>query len=114
MLLSEVERECAELASALRRERGEREKGEAAARERGEAERKEVLASLDRDRDVMGRRLAEEHDQRRIEQMEMQVRHGKRVLLLFISCSCCRKVVLGRGGRRQGGPKMKRRRFCPL
>ena len=62
MLLSEVERECAELASALRRERGEREKGEAAARERGEAERKEVLASMDRDRDVMGRRLAEEHD----------------------------------------------------
>ncbi len=90
MLSSEVERECAELASALRRERGEREKGEAAARERGEAERKEVLAAMDRDRDVMGRRLAEEHDQRRIEQMEMQVRHGKKgCFCFFISFSCC-------------------------
>ena len=29
---------------------------------------------MDRDRDTLGRRLAEEHDQRRIEQLEVQQR----------------------------------------
>ncbi len=44
-------------------------------RERIENEKKELQIMVDRDRDCMGKKFAEEHDQRRIEQMEMTVSH---------------------------------------
>ena len=43
-------------------------------KERIDNERKELQISIDKDRDNVTRRLAEEHDMRRIEQMEMQQR----------------------------------------
>ena len=43
-------------------------------KERIDNERKELQISIDKDRDNVTRRLGEEHDMRRIEQMEMQQR----------------------------------------
>ncbi len=77
MLMQELERECQELEAALRREKLEREKGEALTRERMENEKKELQLSVDRDRDCFARKMAEEHDQRRLEHMEMQVSYEK-------------------------------------
>ncbi len=73
LMMQELERECSELEAAIRRERLEREKGEALTRERIENEKKELQLSVDRDRDNFSRKMAEEHDQRRLEHMEMQV-----------------------------------------
>merc|ERR1712141_55419 len=43
-------------------------------KDRIDNERKEIQISVDKDRENMTRRLAEEHDMRRLEQMEMQQR----------------------------------------
>ena len=59
---------------AIKKERADREKDNSFIKERIDNERKEIQISVDKDRENMTRRLAEEHDMRRLEQMEMQQR----------------------------------------
>ena len=74
MLLKHLEKECNDLMGALKKERSDRERDSNVIKERIDNERKELQISIDKDRDNVGRRLAEEHDMRRLEQMEMQQR----------------------------------------
>ena len=69
-----MEKECNDLLGVLKREKGERERDSNLIKERIDNERKELQISIDKDRENVGRRLAEEHDMRRLEQMEMQQR----------------------------------------
>jgi len=55
-------------------EKTERERDVGVVKERIENEKKELQICIDKDRDNFNRKMNEEHDQRRIEQMEMQQR----------------------------------------
>merc|ERR1719495_2655254 len=72
--MKHLEKESNELMNAVKKEKAEREKQDDMIKDRIDNERKELQISIDKDRDNVTRRLAEEHDMRRIEQMEMQQR----------------------------------------
>ena len=59
------------------KERNEREKDIENVKRRVDEEKDELKQLIDRDRDNMTRKMNEEHDQRRIEQLEMTQRLGE-------------------------------------
>merc|ERR1719331_2470003 len=58
----------------VKREKGDRERDVEVIKRRIEDEKEELTQTINRDRDNMTKRLGEEHDQRRIEQMEVTQR----------------------------------------
>ena len=74
MMAKQLEKEANDLLAAVKKERSEREKADDMIKTQIDNERKELQISIDKDRENVTRRLAEEHDMRRIEQMEMQQR----------------------------------------
>ena len=73
-LARQLEKDTADLLGLLKREKTERERDVGVVKERIENEKKELQICIDKDRDNFNRKMNEEHDQRRIEQMEMQQR----------------------------------------
>merc|ERR1719244_1073848 len=73
-LQDQVDGNTRDLMEIIKKEKAERERDVASAKRLMEDEKKELQLSIDRDRDNLSKRLSEEHDQRRIEQMEVQQR----------------------------------------
>ena len=71
MVLKQLEKDSNEIMGLIKKERTDRERDGNTLKERIDNERKEMQILIDKDRDDTNRKLKEEHDQRRIEQMEL-------------------------------------------
>ena len=71
MVLKQLEKDSNEIMGLIKKERSDRERDGNTLKERIDNERKEMQILIDKDRDDTNRKLKEEHDQRRIEQMEL-------------------------------------------
>jgi hypothetical protein len=71
MVLKQLEKDSTDIMSLIKKEKSERERDGNQCRDRIDNERKEMQILIDKDRDDTNRKLKDEHDQRRIEQMEL-------------------------------------------
>lgn len=74
LLRDQVDGNTRDLMDIIKKEKGERERDHESLKRKIDDEKQELQLSIDRDRDNMSKKLNEEHDQRRIEQMEVQQR----------------------------------------
>ena len=77
-----------DLLDVIKKEKSEREREIEHVKKRVDDEKEELKLTINRDRDNMTKKMNEEHDQRRIEQLEMTQRLGKISFQIeFIICS---------------------------
>ena len=82
-----------DILDVIKKEKSEREREIEHVKKRVDDEKEELKLTINRDRDNLTKKMNEEHDQRRIEQLEMTQRLGKlsfekgNYLCLFICCS---------------------------
>ena len=82
-----------DILDVIKKEKSEREREIEHVKKRVDDEKEELKLTINRDRDNLTKKMNEEHDQRRIEQLEMTQRLGKlsfekgNYLRLFICCS---------------------------
>ena len=74
MLQSQLEGSTMDLMDIVKKEKVERERAVETVKRRIEDEKQELQETIDRDRNNMTKKMNEEHDQRRIEQLEVQQR----------------------------------------
>jgi len=74
ILQSQIEGTATDLMDCIKKEKVERERGIETTKRRIDEEKQELQQTMDRDRDNMNKKMIEEHDQRRLEQMEVQQR----------------------------------------
>merc|ERR1711953_820766 len=73
-LQDQMDGNAKDLLDVVKREKGDRERDVEVVKRRIEDEKAELQQTINRDRDNMTKKLGEEHDQRRIEQMEVTQR----------------------------------------
>ena len=66
-----------DILDVIKKEKSERERELEHVKKRVDDEKEELKLTINRDRDNMTKKMNEEHDQRRIEQLEMTQRLGK-------------------------------------
>ena len=66
-----------DILDVIKKEKSEREREVEHVKKRVDDEKEELKLTINRDRDNMTKKMNEEHDQRRIEQLEMTQRLGK-------------------------------------
>ena len=77
-----------DLLDVIKKEKSEREREIEHVKKRVDDEKEELKLTINRDRDNMTKKMNEEHDQRRIEQLEMTQRLGRISFQIeFIICS---------------------------
>jgi len=74
ILQSQIEGNSTDLMDCIKKEKVERERAIETTKRRIDEEKHELQQTIDRDRDNMNKKMIEEHDQRRLEQMEVQQR----------------------------------------
>jgi len=74
ILQSQIEGTATDLMDCIKKEKVDRERAVETAKRRIEEEKQELQQTMDRDRNNMNKKMTEEHDQRRLEQMEVQQR----------------------------------------
>ena len=80
-----------DLLDVIKKEKSEREREVEHVKKRVDDEKEELKLTINRDRDNMTKKMNEEHDQRRIEQLEMTQRLGKisfQIIIKFINFLC--------------------------
>ena len=71
MVMKQLEKDSNDIMGLIKKERSDREREGNLLKGRIDDERKEMQILIDKDRDETNRKLKEEHDERRIEQMEL-------------------------------------------
>jgi len=74
ILQNQIEGNSTDLMDCIKKEKVERERAIETTKRRIDEEKHELQQTIDRDRDNMNKKMIEEHDQRRLEQMEVQQR----------------------------------------
>merc|ERR1712106_554940 len=74
IMQGQIEGTATDLMDCLKKEKVDRERATETVKRRIEEEKQELQLNMDRDRDNMNKKMIEEHDQRRLEQMEVQQR----------------------------------------
>ena len=74
ILQNQIEGNSTDLMDCIKKEKVERERAIETTKRRIDEEKQELQQTIDRDRDNMNKKMIEEHDQRRLEQMEVQQR----------------------------------------
>ena len=80
-----------DILDVIKKEKSEREREIEHVKKRVDDEKEELKLTINRDRDNMTKKMNEEHDQRRIEQLEMTQRLGKisfQIIIKFINFLC--------------------------
>ena len=80
-----------DILDVIKKEKSEREREIEHVKKRVDDEKEELKLTINRDRDNMTKKMNEEHDQRRIEQLEMTQRLGKisfQIKLIIFSLPC--------------------------
>ena len=80
-----------DILDVIKKEKSEREREVEHVKKRVDDEKEELKLTINRDRDNMTKKMNEEHDQRRIEQLEMTQRLGKisfQIIIKFINFLC--------------------------
>ena len=74
ILQSQIEGTATDLMDCIKKEKVDRERGVETVKRRIDEEKQELQQTMDRDRNNLNKKMTEEHDQRRLEQMEVQQR----------------------------------------
>ena len=74
ILQSQIEGTATDLMDCIKKEKVDRERGVETVKRRIDEEKQELQQTMDRDRNNLNKKMTEEHDQKRLEQMEVQQR----------------------------------------